>query len=622
MSDISKYEPLWGAWRVVKLLGEGSYGKVYQISRGNDFSDKTHVGAVKIISIPQNELDYKDLRAELSSDDSVRNYYSALAQDFVIEIDTMEKLQGYTNIVGFHDHMIIPLTDRIGFDILIRMELLESLTDYASRNPLDEREVAKLGIDMCKALEVCSKFNIIHRDVKPDNIFMNSSGDFKLGDFGIARQVERTMSSMSRKGTLFYIAPEVHAGAIYSGSVDTYSLGIVMYRYLNNGRVPFLPDFPKFITPYEKDQAVIRRLNGEPIPPLKGVSPVLSNIVLKAASYDRSDRFRSPTDMRLAIEEYLSGKSPVAIPVPKASMPDKSSRYNPFLPNPRSVSADHGRYKEQTHSLEPSSSKYKGGRKVFNYDKEPISGVRGDSSVKETKNSEYKGPPPTIVIGTTTNIFITLVFLAWLAYIAVMYSYLKNWPLSILFAMVATIFPMSNVLIFKHSMNRALPALPVIIISSLGLYEMFALPLHAMYFLQYILLSVIFCLYCSKPKLIGIQWPTILLVLVSFLWISSRISGNVELDTDLFMPLVTLAGFFIGKLKWLSVKLKICCPFAYSVLFLVIRAFQSLNINLHWNIFFAFIPFFCSIFAGCLYLKSKDTPAPAYADVADSSPSA
>lgn len=72
------------------------------------------------------------------------------------------------------------------------MELLTPLLDYLNNNSISEREVLKIGIDICRALEVCNQKKIIHRDVKPENIFISSTGDFKLGDFGIARTLEKT----------------------------------------------------------------------------------------------------------------------------------------------------------------------------------------------------------------------------------------------------------------------------------------------------------------------------------------------------------------------------------------------------------------------------------------------
>ena len=110
------------------------------------------------------------------------------------------------------DHLIIEHEDDIGWDILMRLELLTPLLDHTYKNGMTEDDVIKLGTDMCKALEFCRKYDIIHRDIKPENIFIAPSGDYKLGDFGIAKTVEKTRLGMSRRGTVVYMAPEVFKG--------------------------------------------------------------------------------------------------------------------------------------------------------------------------------------------------------------------------------------------------------------------------------------------------------------------------------------------------------------------------------------------------------------------------
>lgn len=79
------------------------------------------------------------------------------------------------------------------------MEYLTSFMEYCAGRALSEDDVLRLGIDLCKALEYCQCQNIIHRDIKPENIFVSRFGEFKLGDFGIARELERTMSGLSKK---------------------------------------------------------------------------------------------------------------------------------------------------------------------------------------------------------------------------------------------------------------------------------------------------------------------------------------------------------------------------------------------------------------------------------------
>jgi Leucine-rich repeat (LRR) protein len=314
MSDIHTYEPLWGSWYVESLLGEGSFGKVYKVRR-EEFG-MTYFSAVKIITIPQNDSDLRQMRSEGMDDASARSYFHAFVTDIIQEVNLMSEFRGNSNIVSFEDHKVIERTDGIGWDILIRMELLTSLTGYAADNPLDVGEVVKLGVHMCRALELCARKDTIHRDIKPDNIFVSQYGEYKLGDFGIARQIERTSSGLSKKGTYTYMAPEVFRGDDYGASVDTYSLGIVLYRLLNRNRSPFLPPYPNTIAPRDRDEALQRRMRGEKIPPIPGAPPELNAIVLKACEYNRNDRFGTAEDMRRALEALDAAPQPTIDPQP------------------------------------------------------------------------------------------------------------------------------------------------------------------------------------------------------------------------------------------------------------------------------------------------------------------
>lgn len=119
------------------------------------------------------------------------------------------------------------------------MELLTPLNEYYAEHPPTEKDILRLGIDICRALEMCAKNKIIHRDVKPSNIFISPNGDYKLGDFGVARRIEATCGAFSKKGTYDYMAPEVYRDAIYDTRADLFSLGIVLYKLMNSGRIPF-----------------------------------------------------------------------------------------------------------------------------------------------------------------------------------------------------------------------------------------------------------------------------------------------------------------------------------------------------------------------------------------------
>ena len=308
-------------WKLRRLLGEGSYGKVYEAVR-EDIDGASYVSAIKIISIPQSESEVNNIRAQGMDDRSVTAYFHGVVDDVIKEVHWMASLVGNSNIVSYADHAVIAHQGKIGWDIIIRMELLTPLVNDIRNRKLSRDDVIRLGIDLCKALELCQseKYKIIHRDIKPENVFRAEQGNYKLGDFGIARTVEATTGGLSKKGTYTYMAPEVYSGQPYNSSVDIYSLGIVMYMLLNDNRAPFLPPFPMQITHSDQDQSLARRMRGENLPPPKNADIRLAEIVLKSCAYRPQDRYSDPAQMRRDLELLKGDYPPLSPPPPKGSL--------------------------------------------------------------------------------------------------------------------------------------------------------------------------------------------------------------------------------------------------------------------------------------------------------------
>lgn len=296
-----KYEPLFNAWFIKRIIGEGSFGNVYEIERRE--MGQVYHAALKTITIPQNQSEVQSLMADGMSREAVAEYYNGLVQDLINEFVILSKLKGNSHIVSYEDHMLLEHENGIGWDILIRMELLTPLLVHNMDHPMPRQETIKLGIDLCKALELCQRHNIIHRDLKPENIFVSPNGDYKLGDFGIARIAAQTDGGLSQKGTQAYMAPEVYRGSVYGPTVDIYSLGIVLYWLLNENRTPFLPPYPLPITYNDREDALIKRIQGEEIPPPKDGNGRLGEIILKACAWDPKNRFTSAEQMRMALEK-------------------------------------------------------------------------------------------------------------------------------------------------------------------------------------------------------------------------------------------------------------------------------------------------------------------------------
>ena len=292
---------VWPEWELIEKIGEGSFGKVYKAKRTE--RGRSFYSAIKIISIPASKGELDSVRSEMNNEQSTREYFRNLVEDCIQEIYTMEHFCGNSHVVSFEDFKVVEYLDEIGWDISIRMEYLTSFMDYCTGKELTEKEVIKLGCDLAMALIYCRKLNIIHRDVKPENIFVSRFGDFKLGDFGIAREQAHTMSNMSKKGTYSYMAPEIYKGEKYDSSIDIYSLGIVLYKLMNQNRLPFLSLDKQLITYRDKETALARRMAGEKMPVPVNASAAFSHIILKACAYEPGKRYRKPEDMLRDLEK-------------------------------------------------------------------------------------------------------------------------------------------------------------------------------------------------------------------------------------------------------------------------------------------------------------------------------
>ena len=296
----------WPDWKIVKYLGGGAYGKVYEIER--DLIGIREKSALKIISRPKEaselEMDYQNGYDQ----ESIAAKYTEILQDYIKEYKLMKELQGQSNIVSCDDFAIEKNPDGIGGKIYIRMELLTPLKKVTKERLLSEEEVIRLGKDICKALILCESRNIIHRDIKPDNVMISKFGDFKLGDFGVSKVMGHTTAG-TMTGTEGYIAPEVLHMEKYGKEVDIYSLGIVMYWLLNNRRMPFIRADEK-LTPSKVSEASLRRYHGDKIPAPKNGSARLKQIVLKACEYSPKDRFLTAQEMYDALIELKDEKAP------------------------------------------------------------------------------------------------------------------------------------------------------------------------------------------------------------------------------------------------------------------------------------------------------------------------
>jgi len=282
----------WPGWEIVRKIGSGSFGTVYEIQR--EVFDDVEKAALKVITLPKNPDDIEEMYNDGYDSESITNTFQGHLKSIVSEYSLMRKMSGSANIVNCDDMRYVQHDDGIGWDIFIKMELLTPLTKVLASD-IPEEMVIALAKDICAALKLCERHGIVHRDIKPQNIFLSPNGDYKLGDFGIARTMQKTTYATAGVGTYKYMAPEVYNNQPYGKHADIYSLGLVLYWMLNERRMPFMPR--KTLKAGEEEIARDRRFSGEKIPAPAHGSKALQRIVLKACAFDPKERYQSALQM-------------------------------------------------------------------------------------------------------------------------------------------------------------------------------------------------------------------------------------------------------------------------------------------------------------------------------------
>ena len=285
-------------WSIVREIGHGGYGKVYEIRR--HLLDTDERSAMKVIPVPRDPAEIRDYLNDGYDLNSLKKRYAYSRNAVLREYTIMAKMKDSVNIVRCEDITAVINPDGISSRIFIRMELLTPIREYEKLQIYDENEVIRLGMDMCSILSVCEKEGIIHRDIKPANIMVSARGDYKLGDFGVARMMDHTTVG-TRIGTVNYMAPEVYFGGKYGHTADIYSLGLVLYGLMNNRRMPFLPPENEGSNINDEFEAQQKRMSGLPIPRPCCGSSRLANIVLKALAFSPQDRFRTAEEFKTAL---------------------------------------------------------------------------------------------------------------------------------------------------------------------------------------------------------------------------------------------------------------------------------------------------------------------------------
>ncbi|MCL1803779.1 MAG: protein kinase [Eubacteriaceae bacterium] len=300
--SIHNYEPLWGSWKIGDIIGEGPYSKVYHAH--HEELGFRYEAAVKHISLPVSSYSSQMLLSEGLSEKDIKAFYAECAQSVLYSIHKMLQLKRSKNIVSIEDFKAIERTSSLGFDILVRMELLDSLARHIAKTKMGAREIAKMGHMVACAIAECELVGISHSSITPFNIFVSQSGDYKLGDAGISNSLYSAKALYPRERSYIYASPEQLNSQDSGAKADVYALGTVMYTIMNAGTPPFFSPGQQYSLK-ARQKAVAMKQSAQPVPLLGQADAKLCEIIAMALVPNPQQRITAQT-LAEYLERYLS----------------------------------------------------------------------------------------------------------------------------------------------------------------------------------------------------------------------------------------------------------------------------------------------------------------------------
>lgn len=312
LSDIKLNTALMTDKEITGQIGRRGGTVVYSVRS----TKSEHCYVLKHISVPESQKQVSALifSGAAADEQAAQEYYQTVVSDYREELELLESLSTSPNLSCFHSYEIKPKTEGVGFDVFLLAEDRVTLEQYLMPNQITQVSAVNLAMDLCSALNDLRNAGLIHRDMKPSNIFLNNQGHFMLGDMGIARIDQLKYCSMPESMLSPYSAPELFdLMANVNETIDIYSIGLILYRIYNGNHAPFEDEKT---TAKGADKL---RITGQEMPAPMFADYEMAEIIKKACAFKPEDRYQTPDEMKQALVDYMMrnqvGDTPIIPPI-------------------------------------------------------------------------------------------------------------------------------------------------------------------------------------------------------------------------------------------------------------------------------------------------------------------
>ena len=297
MSEMKPISPLTEGFRIGESFSDHGRTQCFYLTQ----SETEEQFVLKHISVPESETKAEALilTGAVADEAGANEYYKAIAEELVQEAEVLQTLSAKGVLAGVVGHQLQP-KEGMGYDVYLLMSRMKSLQSFLQDKAITQLHALNCGIDLCDSLSALREEGYTYQNLKPENIFIDSKGKFRLGDFGLMSLEDLRYCAVPDHYLNDFSAPELFdLLGEPNETVDIYALGMTLYYMFNGNHLPF--DDQEHMTADERRE----KLKTEALPAPQYADYELAEILAKACNADPGKRYAAPAEFKQALTLYM-----------------------------------------------------------------------------------------------------------------------------------------------------------------------------------------------------------------------------------------------------------------------------------------------------------------------------